>query len=33
MKLYTINQDFGGWERTQAAHFAERAIFDQITAR
>jgi sulfate transport system substrate-binding protein len=33
MKLYTIDQDFGGWDRTQAAHFAERAIFDQITAR
>jgi sulfate transport system substrate-binding protein len=33
MKLYTIDQDFGGWKRAQAAHFAERAIFDQITAR
>jgi sulfate transport system substrate-binding protein len=33
LKLYTIDQDFGGWQRTQAAHFADRGIFDQITAR
>jgi sulfate transport system substrate-binding protein len=33
MRLYTIDRDFGGWRRTQAAHFADRGIFDQITAR
>jgi sulfate transport system substrate-binding protein len=33
MRLYTIDQDFGGWQRTQAAHFADGAIFDQITSR
>jgi sulfate transport system substrate-binding protein len=33
IKMYTIDQDFGGWQRTQAAHFADRGIFDQITAR
>jgi sulfate/thiosulfate transport system substrate-binding protein len=29
LKLLTI-QDFGGWQKAQAAHFAEGGIFDQI---
>lgn len=28
--LFTIDQVFGGWQKAQAAHFAEGAIFDQI---
>ena len=28
--LFTINRNFGGWARAQAAHFADGAAFDQI---
>ena len=30
LKLYTVEGDFGGWGRTQAKHFADGGIFDQI---
>jgi sulfate/thiosulfate-binding protein len=30
IRLFTINQNFGGWRRAQAAHFADGATFDQI---
>jgi sulfate/thiosulfate-binding protein len=29
----SIDADFGGWEKAQATHFADKAIFDQITAK
>ncbi len=32
LALFTIDKNFGGWARTQAAHFADGAIFDQIFA-
>jgi len=28
--LFTIDRNFGGWSRAQAAHFADGATFDQI---
>jgi sulfate transport system substrate-binding protein len=31
LKLYTIDQDFGGWTQAQAKHFADGGVFDQIT--
>ncbi len=31
LKLYTIDADFGGWTATQAKHFADGGVFDQIT--
>jgi sulfate/thiosulfate-binding protein len=30
LKLVTIDQVFGGWQKAQAEHFADGAIFDQI---
>ena len=33
LKLYTIDQDFGGWTRAQATHFADGGIFDQIIVK
>jgi sulfate transport system substrate-binding protein len=30
LKLFTIDQKFGGWTKAQATHFADGAIFDQI---
>jgi sulfate transport system substrate-binding protein len=34
VRLFTIDEVFGGWAKAQAAHFADGAIFDQIvTAR
>lgn len=30
LTLLTIDKNFGGWKRTQAAHFADGAMFDQI---
>jgi len=32
IKLFTIEKNFGGWRRAQAAHFADGATFDQIIA-
>ncbi|WP_374497339.1 sulfate ABC transporter substrate-binding protein [Vogesella indigofera] len=33
VKLFTIDQVFGGWTKAQKTHFADGAIFDQIIAR
>ena len=33
VKLFTIDQVFGGWEKAQKAYFADGGIFDQIIAR
>ncbi len=30
MKLFTIDEAFGGWQAANKVHFADRAIFDQI---
>ncbi|GFE56756.1 sulfate ABC transporter substrate-binding protein [Geobacter sp. AOG1] len=31
VKLYTIDQVFGGWRSAQKTHFADGGVFDQIT--
>lgn len=33
VRLFTIDQVFGGWTKAQKTHFADGAIFDQIIAR
>jgi len=30
VELFTIDQVFGGWQKAQATHFADGALFDQI---
>ena len=30
IKLFTVDQLFGGWQKAQATHFADGATFDQI---
>jgi len=30
VKLFTINQQFGGWAQAQKVHFADGGVFDQI---
>jgi sulfate transport system substrate-binding protein len=30
VNLFTVDETFGGWQKAQAAHFADGAIFDQI---
>ena len=30
VKLFTIDRNFGGWRRAQAAHFNDGALFDQV---
>ncbi len=30
LELFTIDDVFGGWKKTQAEHFADKGIFDQI---
>ena len=30
LKLVTIDQEFGGWEKTQKVHFENNGVFDQI---
>jgi sulfate transport system substrate-binding protein len=30
VKLFTIDEAFGGWQKAQKAHFADGGIFDQI---
>lgn len=30
-KLFTIDEVFGGWKKVQLAHFADGAVFDQMT--
>jgi sulfate transport system substrate-binding protein len=32
VKLFTIDEAFGGWEKAQATHFADGGVFDQIYA-
>jgi sulfate transport system substrate-binding protein len=29
-KLYTIDKDFGGWQKAQKSHFSDGGLFDQI---
>jgi len=33
VKLFTIDEAFGGWTKAQKAHFADGGVFDQIFAR
>mgnify|MGYP000232474861 CR=1 FL=1 len=33
VKLYTIDQAFGGWQKAQATYFADGGLFDKIYAR
>jgi len=30
IKLVTIDEVFGGWQKTQQMHFADGGMFDQI---
>jgi sulfate transport system substrate-binding protein len=30
LKLFTIDQAFGGWAKAQKTHFADGGVFDQI---
>ena len=30
LKLFTIDEKFGGWEKAQPTHFADGGVFDQI---
>lgn len=30
LKLFTVNEKFGGWAKAQATHFADGGVFDQI---
>lgn len=32
IKLFTVDEVFGGWTKAQRTHFADKGIFDQITA-
>jgi sulfate transport system substrate-binding protein len=32
IKLFSVDEVFGGWQKAQATHFADGAIFDQIAA-
>jgi sulfate transport system substrate-binding protein len=32
LKLFTIEKNFGGWQRAQRVHFADGGVFDQIMA-
>jgi sulfate transport system substrate-binding protein len=32
VKLFTIDEVFGGWARAQREHFDDRGLFDQIYA-
>jgi sulfate/thiosulfate transport system substrate-binding protein len=33
VKLFTIDDVFGGWKKAQATHFADGGVFDQISKR
>ncbi|MBW7984273.1 sulfate ABC transporter substrate-binding protein [Enterobacillus tribolii] len=33
LKLFTVDEKFGGWQKAQQEHFATGGIFDQITQR
>jgi sulfate/thiosulfate transport system substrate-binding protein len=30
VKLFTVQETFGGWQKAQATHFADGGVFDQI---
>jgi ABC-type sulfate transport system substrate-binding protein len=32
LELFTIEAAFGGWERAQAAHFADGGSFDRLSS-
>ena len=32
IELFTVNEQFGGWQKAQATHFADDGLFDQIVA-
>jgi sulfate transport system substrate-binding protein len=32
IELFTIDEQFGGWSKAQATHFADDGVFDQISA-
>jgi sulfate/thiosulfate-binding protein len=32
LKLVTVDQEFGGWQKAQKTHFADGGVFDQIYA-
>lgn len=31
VKTFTVNEVFGGWQKAQKTHFADGALFDQIS--
>jgi sulfate transport system substrate-binding protein len=33
VKLFTIDQTFGGWQKAQKTHFSDGGTFDQIIAK
>ncbi|MBI3445393.1 MAG: sulfate transporter subunit, partial [Magnetospirillum sp.] len=33
VKLFTIDDVFGGWTKAQAEHFADGGVFDQIIVK
>ena len=33
MKLFTIDDVFGGWDKAQKTHFADGGVFDQIYSK
>jgi sulfate transport system substrate-binding protein len=30
LKLFTVDDVFGGWKKAQAAHFSDNGVFDEI---
>jgi sulfate transport system substrate-binding protein len=30
LKLFTVDDVFGGWQKTQKTHFADKGLFDEI---
>jgi sulfate transport system substrate-binding protein len=30
LRLFTVQDVFGGWQKAQATHFADGGVFDQI---
>jgi sulfate transport system substrate-binding protein len=30
LKLYTVDEEFGGWQKAQKTHFADGGVFDSI---
>ena len=33
VKLFTVNDVFGGWQRAQKVHFVDGGVFDQISTQ